>query len=441
MTKFEWKSEEDWIDNQGELTSRRVWSWKRILAWFTLISIVLASTAGVLNRRLDQAEKALTAEILSSRELLRTALANRDRELFVSVLSGRSGEWVNTQLARFKREEIDGFRPMGLVLENGEQTGGSYEVELEPDLLGAELQAVERYQDRFGRSFSLQKTEIYRQGQSRWLFAPPESEFWGDWQSFVEPGSWLDVRFPERDAAAVWPIKAYIEEKIGDLCHLPVYRCPADLKIDLIFHSDPYSLIEWSDRDYRLTRDRNIVVPSPSLIGIPLDQTGREALQRAYAALVLPKLIVSLIDYDCCRGRRELVEALIERQMVQLGVVPDPLIDLDIAIYFDNPFLLNGDYEPGGDPETVKKNQQRASIEAYFWISFLSRDAGPLLLDLADGSDSGWAGSLTQSELQQEFINFIHKNLAPENAEFHATDFNRVAEGRQIGKLAVGFLE
>ncbi|MCA9947931.1 MAG: hypothetical protein KC449_30825, partial [Anaerolineales bacterium] len=115
---------------------------------------------------------------------------------------------------------------------------------LSPELTAAELTTLQNYSLDIGNGLTqtvqLARTDVYRLGADRWLYAPPEPEFWGETQT-VE-GQLLSVRYPARDEAIVQRLAADLEAKLVQVCNTEGYECPSDARVRLDFSSRPNSL-------------------------------------------------------------------------------------------------------------------------------------------------------------------------------------------------------
>ena len=413
MSNFTWESEEEWDEAIAvEKKPRRKRPWRRFFTMGIIILALISSLVGLSYWRIEAVDQQVSDEVISSYELIQEAVRAEDEELFISVLSGRSDEWVNTQIDLFTTIKLDNRTVFGFEIDSQPADETALAIELNPDLTSAVVQRQQIFVDRFGESVALELTDVYRLGQTRWLLAPPEDEFWGDWVEFEEPTAIIDTKFPQRDAAVVWPVQQYLEEKVSELCSNSAYQCPPDFKAKIIFHPDPYTLVQWNDPEYLYTAEDQIVVPSPTLIGIPVDEAGQEALARTYAALVLPKIIVDLLNYSCCVSQFPLIASFIERQLIHLDILP-PVNQVELhQSYFSNPFVPS----PIGFEEGFNINDDLLRQRGHIVAAYYEDEAGVTTADLlsltADG-DRNWMSELNRVIRDNRAIDFLPDHLLP----------------------------
>ncbi len=411
MTRFLWESEEEWEEIPGKPRPVQPRPWRRWLLWGGLGLLLVSLTGIVLYWRVQEKNEELTGEILSSQDLLYSTLSSGDDELFLSLLSGRSTRWVRAEMGLFHQQQLPGFSPLGLRWAGQPPVDGDTLVELSPDLREATVRSIITVEDSSGRPIRRARTEVFRQGETRWLFSPPEEAFWGGWREFVEPARRVQATFPQRDAAAIWPIRAYLDEKIDQLCRLEGYDCPADGPIEIVFHHDPFVLVTWLDPMFTLESGAPIILPAPSLVGIPVDAEGTLALQRGYAALALSKIIVQLVNYECCTGQPTLVKALIDRQLAQLGVRPALLSPEDYQTFLNG--ALSPDPAALGERAVVSaESDRRAAILVEFWLDLLDQSEGSALREVAANRHHAWLEHLPPEELTERFRRFLQEQAA-----------------------------
>ena len=98
-----------------------------------------------------------------------------------------------------------------------------------PDLLSAELIVGQPYTftlpDGEIGTTTLQQTAVYRLGNQRWLYAPPEDDFWGDTHS--DERDKLTLHYPERDEKVALRLAIDLEQTLAQLCtRLADINCP-----------------------------------------------------------------------------------------------------------------------------------------------------------------------------------------------------------------------
>ncbi|KAA3664365.1 MAG: hypothetical protein DWQ04_06090, partial [Chloroflexi bacterium] len=218
-------------------------------------------------------------------------------------------------------------------------------ITLSPDLTAAELVTEQQYAIEIGNGLTetirLQETAVYRLGSTRWLLSPPKPEFWGEPQTFT--GEILVLRYLERDAEIARRLALDIDEKLLELCtKFSELNCSDQLEVRLTFTSDSEWLntsqgvsVSWlpqiRQRQLRLTP-----MPTPSLIGLPVNEASYQALYRGYASVILTAVVADLLDAECCFDS-VLYQAALADMMAQLSLQPWPLAASDYQQFLLNP--------------------------------------------------------------------------------------------------------
>lgn len=331
MKDFEWQTDEEdlWEDEyepqEEPVAPKRRW-WPGALAVLLVVALVSGLIYRQLNRRVEEAVSSLEEDVIAAFRLVRSSADRRDRELLVSQISGRDARWTSTQKALLDAGLLFDRVPFGLWLQADEPRVIS--VELAPNLSEAELVAEQLYaiQGEGGvtETVRLQQTFIFRLGERRWLFAPPEQEFWGNY-TLLE-GKYLTLEVPTRDREIGVRLTADLDQALEQVCTtLAALECPADPSLFVRLETDPESWLDAADPANRLTANNNVILPAPSLLGLPVDEAAYQALWRGYAEHVLSPFIAKQVGYDCCRSHFLFYEALLHYQLNQLGIRPWPM--------------------------------------------------------------------------------------------------------------------
>lgn len=414
MSNFNWESEEAWDEEiRIEAPDSPQRPWRRNALIIVLIGILIGGFALFGYQRVNAVNDEISREVISSHSLIQEAVRLQDRELFLSVLSGRSDEWVLTQSELFKQFNLDIRTAVGFVADDTVSNDVTLSVELDPGLNSAAVYRVQAYRDRFGESVKLELTDVYRLGQTRWLLAPPEAEFWGEWVEFEELSTIVETKFPERDAPYVWVIQQYLENKVAELCRDPAYQCPDDYKVRIVFHHDPYTLLQTTEPDFIYQQADQIVVPTPTLIGLPVNEAGQDVLARTYAAFILPKIIVDLIEYECCLHQFPLLQAFINRQLIDLEILPRLDQTAQAEMFFANPFFPSPiGFESGVDVYD-ELLFERAKLLAGYYLARTDLSTGNYIV-LSAETGRRWMISANQTivsgenRLQNLYRDFVH---------------------------------
>ncbi len=342
---FEWQTEEegewnDRLDYQTPSTPTRK-RWKRWVA--TLVGLIMLLMAGSIiylrvQSTVNEAEEGRTADVLSSYRLIEGARNQGDMELFTTFLSGADLSWAAVQQELFKHDWLLDRRAFGLGVSPFEVTLPS--VELSPDLDSAVLSEIRRYRivapALEEEIVSLRNDSVYRLGQ-RWLLSPPREEFWGSDDPQELSGRLLTLIFPERDQAIAGRLFEGLDETLIDICQAVDINCPGDLRVVVEFSRDPSSLVATmgsffedgylGDSLMRPGSKVELILPTPTLLGLPLDEPSYRAVFRAYSAYVAGAVMNRFTDDSCCANdihRR----AMIRNLLTSRGAMPqpDPLI-------------------------------------------------------------------------------------------------------------------
>lgn len=336
MTNFDWQTdEEQWpeeIATEQETRPSTNRNWFRLVVAVLLLATVVFLAFRAVEQQIENRENEIKIDVLSSHALISQAAAETDLLLFSSFLSGRDGRWTDVQNELVAQQLIGDLAPLGLAGPTGEEQ--VVEVSLSPDFTAAEVVISRTYETRsqvgVAEAVELRQTAVYRRGNDRWLFAPPDEEFWGARTTFRSPR--LVVTYPQRDEATVRVLSLIIDSKLQTLCSdLPDLRCPVDRPtVWLTLSTDPSSLIHMADETAHPYEGASMSLPAPSLIGVPADETDQRALARGYAALVLRSVLTRLLDWQCCHHGL-FARALVDFKLNRLGLQGWPMAPADYA--------------------------------------------------------------------------------------------------------------
>ncbi|MCP4362005.1 MAG: hypothetical protein GY796_28675 [Chloroflexi bacterium] len=378
---FDWQTEDDssWELNEQPAQETAVSpsrSW-RTLTLILLLGIVAATVIyGQFNRRIAAQTAVIEADILSTHNLINRAIAKNDREILSPLLSGRDLAWTHTQEQLFQQHLFYDRPPFGLHLAEEFSSGGNLTMDdphfggiiVASDLNAAELQVWQPYQTDEGQPIMLAHTAVYRRGRSRWLLSPPEDAFWGDWQTLERPS--LSIVYPARDAEIVERLADDLSDFIAQNCEsIEGLTCDDDLKIQLRFDTDPQSLAAITDPAALYSANLRLNLPTPTLVGLPADDVGYEALQHGYAAPLLASLITADVGWHCC-VHASLYQAIMEYELSRQGLRPWPVTAVTQAQVINNgvapemifPYYLDKTFDNLADED---------SWQLYAFVDFL----------------------------------------------------------------------
>ncbi len=298
--QFDWQTEDEdkWGDFEPEHEIPSVKRWPRrrlVIVVLALLLLVSSAVAGFvrIERFLDKNNDRAEQDVLNSHALAMAAAEEGDAELLDSLILDRLQEWTQAQVALAESDLLLDRWPMELYLP-ADAEPASFEVELLPNLRDAEVNV--EYQFRVGSdelsadSVMLRQLFSYRKQDEQWLLNPPTGAFWGPWKS--TGGRHLILRYPQRDEQIGQRLAADLEAIVGQTCNsIEALQCPADLRMEVELVADPNVLISLSDPTSRLAGGRHIALPTPTLLGFPVDESAYRALYRAYAQRIVSRLI------------------------------------------------------------------------------------------------------------------------------------------------------
>ena len=348
--KFNWQAEDDVVweelpaDEKTAASSRKRRRWPFLLLALLLLAGVTFIFLRQINRQVADNSEARRVDIASSHNLLLVADAEKDAELFISLLSGRDSGWTAAQNELFQAGLLLDRAPLGLSAAPGEQIplaaqDNALNITFSPDLMGAEMVTEQPYTINVGHGLTetvtLQETAVYRLGRERWLLAPPEADFWGPRES--QQGARLRVSYPERDAELAARLLPDLERKLDEMCRMladsgeaPVGYCPSDRPVEIQFSTDPASLTATTQPQAATLTNNSlrVTLPAPTLVGLPLDEAGYQALFRGYASQMVTAIVTQIIGYSCC-DRLPFYQVLIDYELAQLSLKPWPVTSGD----------------------------------------------------------------------------------------------------------------
>lgn len=372
---LDWQTEEDDIVWEDEPTqskppspdSRRKW-------WLYLLPLLILVGGGLYfyqqaQRQTETAVSAIEADILSSHELLLTAVETQDRDLFHLLLSGRDMGWVSTLQRLVQKEQLLSYDIFGLTYQPD-----SYElqnIELSPTLDSAEVTYTLSYLTDQKERIRLEQTAVFRQGETRWLYAPPEGDYWGEWQTREEEQ--FTLIYPERDAEWVDSFADDLIEWLPSLCdELPDMPCETWQK-SIRFDNNPNARLAFTEPASVYSSLTQINLPTPSLIGLPTDAASTIHLTNAYKAILTRAYIAEMVQYECC-DKIVLFDTIMTLQLAQLGITQWPIsLDTHIAYWQEEGTLPTGQLGGYWTPDTVEAISDEEAFTLNLSIDFLNR--------------------------------------------------------------------
>lgn len=410
-------------DPEAELAAGK--TRRRPLLFLAIAGILLLAVTGMIFRQVErqaaEGRERAEADVLASHELVRNADASGDTELFVSILSGRDPQWATniTTLAANKAlndRSNFGFRPA----QSNDATADQV-VTLAPDLRSAELSVRQNYDVAIGsgltETVTLTQTAVYRLGPDRWLLAPPEPEFWGE--SVTIDGLYASISFPDRDRSLAQRLSRDLEAIAANLCAALTDGCPP---LTIRLSTDPGSLGQASAPRFAGRGGLEIVLPAPSLFGLPVDEAGYRALSRQYAARAVSAIVEEYAG-DCC-PEDPFFEVLNEALLHWLGLrswdMPSPA---QMESILNDPAPLAKINVMWGKAAASHETVNRQ--ELYALVDFLVEEVPPssivemqrLLADQRSGTMWDWISEITRHryasphEFEREWLQHISSRV------------------------------
>jgi hypothetical protein len=286
------------------------------------------------------AEATAEDDIISSSNLVQAAAMDEDGELLATVLSGRDPAWTRTQLILVNGGQFFDREPFGL---NWQPQSSPIEVQVtvSPDFNAAEVMARHQYRSAEGDDPSqvivLDHSAIYRRSEDRWLKSPPIGDYWGE--PITINGRFLSLTFPSRDEAIGRRLAADLEGLLSSACNtLDGLECDSNPHIYVHLDTDPQSMLDMAKAETRFKITQDLFLPTPTLVGIPIDEDAYRAIYRGYAMSVVSSFLGQASGWNCC-DHLLFYQALLDIQLAELGLVSWP-VDGD-----QYQQLLNGESE------------------------------------------------------------------------------------------------
>ncbi len=320
--------------------------WSSVLVALLLVATVIWGVRYVLLERLDAFAATVEADVLSMHDIVEQAERDVDGALFGSMISPDYPNWGRTQ----KEMLLSGARwdrpYFNLALDRGSDdqppTGTVEDVVFTSDWRMATVTLAYPYVDADGSPVTLHQIVTYRDEATGWALVPAYPSFWGETQTFT--GRYLTVEYPERDAPTVERLASEWDEMLAAVCgELDGLRCRSTwkLNVELSTQSTPLARMAegasrgplWKGMSHASPFNRgagrsDLELPTPSLIGSPVDDAGYQAVRAGYAPLIVGGGIADIIGWRCCE-KVVFFQALVDKQLSRLGLKPWPLTASD----------------------------------------------------------------------------------------------------------------
>ncbi len=318
---LKWQTEDDsWEEPLPPPAPRGGRVWVRLLAALLLVGL-LTTAVWLFYRQaqasIAQAEAIIQADIMTSHNLLIEASAAGDTELLANLLSGRDLAWTDSQLDLLQQNMLFA-RPQWDLIPAEVQPGMTPTITLNAELDAAVLTTAVAYFNPDSHPNAntadndlliYQHQLIYRRGDNRWLLAPPLRDA-AQRAPNRYSGTHVLATFPVEDHEMATRIAQELDTTIAELCSGFDMYCPEGEFLQLTFTDDPRALLLMAGLGVTPTRPfiRNIIVlPTPALVGQPLDEAGYHQLFQGYANYLLGPLVEFGLDHafsmNNCQGQ------------------------------------------------------------------------------------------------------------------------------------------
>ena len=298
MADFDWVTEDEteWPgEAAAEKRPKKRPSWQFPLIILVVLALTIGGLYSIINRRADAAEEAIKDDVRRTHELMLEAADEGDVELFTTFLSGANSRWLELQRETVDQKRFDETPWLGFRLD--ERPYRLDEVTLSPTLDEATVTYTRWYEngEMVGGEFALQHTVIYRRGEDRWLLAPPVADFWG--REITIRNAQLTLAYPERDETPARRLAGDLLSSLPQICdELRSGECPDGWRIEVQLDTGLETKI-FPARIEGDFDDLTLVLPTPSLLGVPLDGVGYDALLQSYQARLHREVLASLEQY------------------------------------------------------------------------------------------------------------------------------------------------
>lgn len=221
-SNFKWKTDEEWEEPHTIEAIHQPAQPRRWGRWLAITAVILLLAGGVgwtiynrIQQQIATAETRVQQEALSTQDLLLQASNEQDPELFISLLSGRDPQWVEFTAQLAEEGHLFDRPAIGLQRIGEPQL---IDTAVDPEYKEAILTLHQKYQTTTGDIITLQQTAIYRQGQERWLYAPPTGNFWKGFGEMEPSPKVFNAQYPIRDRDLVEQITQELEQTLTFFC-------------------------------------------------------------------------------------------------------------------------------------------------------------------------------------------------------------------------------
>lgn len=302
MSDLEWQIEESdqAVPSPQSGALRPPWRRRRLVVTGLLLIVTVTLLFWQLARWLDTERRSAEEDVIAVYYLWRQAALDADGDLLDTMLIGQSPAWVDVQRRMLRANLLVDRLKFGLEKSAPTvgQAGKKPKVRLGQEWQSAELTFEQPYRPTGAadqtQPIRLTRTLLFRRHNSRWLLAEPDDLFWGEWT--ITRSELLTIEYRKRDEVLVKDLARDLETALTRLCRQTGEddACPSAAHRAIRMESDPAIFLRFVDQQSPIFDGQILVLPTPSLIGLPVDREGYQALLRSYANRVLPTIAADL---------------------------------------------------------------------------------------------------------------------------------------------------
>lgn len=427
---FDWQTDEtvDWKDQPPiEPQQEDPPPAKRRGLWLLGIFVVFILVGGaiafrLLGRQVNRASENVESDLLASYMVIERAAMAADGELFATFLSGRDMDWSRDYQQVVESGQYYDRSQFGLSwLAFEDPATAVISTTVTPAFDEAEIVAIRKYSLEIGNGLTqtvpLQHTAVYRLGKDRWLLAPPEDDFWGEMQT--KEGYYLTLNYPERDNAIAQRLALELDTKLAEYCSPLNFDCDDGFHVDVNLVPAIDLLNPFEQRIFSDEHGVRLILISPTLVGLPLDEPGFQAVMRGYIGTVISMITWQSLNTDTCCQTGIFAPSVFGYQWARLGLRPYPLRASDWQELADSQIPISAAGQNLGQELQSSLEQQRrlgyaltdfllneCRVPFKTLVDALSEEEQPFMTWLLNLTD----GCYSEAELEDKWQQFLqHK--------------------------------
>lgn len=308
--------------------------WRLWLAGLLVVAGVVAVITLHLIQRIETLNQTNRAAVEQAYWLTQTAVSAQDDDLYGVLLDPTNRPWRLLQQLFLREGLIWDRAPLGVWRDPSvAHTAVPTYITLSPDYQQAEVTTIQPYVAATAagelKPIRLRQTAVFTRLNDQWVQASPTTspDFWGP-QLRNRVDSPLELIYPRRDQLIGQRLTVDLSQMVNQLCADPDVACPANLRIQLLLVDTDDALLFLAQDVYRVDANRfgvetgpyyQIVLPTPSLVGYPMDESSYDALSRGYAGWLMTVLLTHL-------ATPPLTPELIAQKLRGFDLAPPPVV-------------------------------------------------------------------------------------------------------------------